>query len=310
MKEGDKKKEIKKLSDIKEEEAWTDWTYSSTIWNFNVGKNGREGVHGLEDIEKTQYHARSNPNKLYVNTAFAGKLVPHLVRKLIHKYSKKGDLILDAFCGSGTIPVEAKINERRWIAIDVNPLCVDLTRRKLKTLDVKSFDDLSVHAHSVPSDNNYNVYEGDARKLNSIVKEQIDLILTHPPYWGLIDFSKLDNDLSTFTLEEYLKAMKEILTQFYEVLKPNGYCVLIIGDSRKRGVVPLGSYLTQIGLKLGFNLWDLMIYDTRFGGKQVHKFRKIRSQQKKFHLTDHDYILVFQKREKGWKYVNVDDIFA
>jgi acetoin utilization deacetylase AcuC-like enzyme len=108
----------------------------------------------------------------------------------------------------------------------------------------------------------------------------------------------------------YLKAMKEILTQFSEVLKPNGYCVLIIGDSRKRGVVPLGSYLTQIGLKLGFNLWDLMIYDTRFGGKQVNKFRKIRSQQKKFHLTDHDYILVFQKREKGWKYVNVDDIFA
>lgn len=286
----------RKLDDIKEEEAWTDWRFASTIWNFNVGKNAREGVHGLEDKEDIQYHTRRNPNKLYVETAFAGKLVPHLVRKLIHEYSSPGDLILDAFCGSGTIPVEAKLNNRRCIGIDINPLCVELTWKKLELLGVDT------------EQTNYKVYQGDARHLDLLPTETIDCILTHPPYWGLIDYSRFEDDISNSTLKDYLVSMKKVMQHFYRLLKPEGFCILIVGDSRKGGIVPLASYLIHIGLKTGFNLWDLLIYDTRFGGKQIHKFRRIKSQQKKFHLTDHDFILVFQKRKQGWHYVELAEV--
>jgi len=286
----------KKLDDIKEEEAWTDWHFASTIWNFNVGKNAREGVHGLEDTESVQYHTGRNPDKLYLKTAFAGKLVPHLVRKLIHKYSERGDLILDAFCGSGTIPVEAKLNGRKCIAIDINPLCVELTRRKLRLLGVTE------------QQTDYQVYQGDARDLSNLGTETIDCIITHPPYWGLIDFSRLENDISNLSLRDYLVSMRAVMGHFYQLLKPQGFCIIIIGDSRKLGIVPLGSYLIHIGLEAGFNLWDLLIYDTRFGGKQVHKFRRIKSQQKKFHLTDHDFILIFQKRKQGWQYLKLSEI--
>ena len=102
--------------------------------------------------------------------------------------------------------------------------------------------------------------------------------------------------------------MNHILNEFYRVVKTNGFCVVVIGDARKRGVIPLGAYLELFGLHAGFNLWDLLIYDTRFGGKQVNKYRMIRSQQKKFHLTDHDYILVFQKRGKGWPSIEIEEI--
>ena len=176
------KNHLIRLDEIKEQEAWSDWRFSSTIWAFPVGKFGREGVHGLEDRERKFYHTFRNPNKLYVNTAFAGKLVPHLVRKLIHKYSAKGDLILDAFCGSGTIPVEAKLNGRRCIAIDLNKKCVSLTKRKLAALNT-----FSENAHQHAS---IDVREGDARELGFIKDDSIDLVLTHPPYWGLIDFSE------------------------------------------------------------------------------------------------------------------------
>jgi len=296
----DFKGETKALEEIREEEAWTDWRFSSTIWNFNVGRHAREGVHGLEDRERTQYHTKKNPNKLYVRTAFAGKLVPHLVRKLIHKYSSPGDLILDSFVGSGTIPVEARLNGRRCIGLDVNPLCLELTKKKLSATRTL-FD-------STEGDG-FSILKGDARDLDFIEDESIDLILTHPPYWGLVDFSELENDLSNLSLKDYLVALKEVFQQFYRVLRQGKYCIIVIGDVRKRGVIPLGSYLVHIGLKAGFNLWDLIIYDTRFGGKQVEKYRKIRSQQKKFHLTDHDYVLVFQKRDQGWHYIELEDLF-
>ena len=62
---------------------------------------------------------------------YIGKLRPSLARQLVRRYSSQGDVVWDPFCGSGTIPLEAKLLHRNVIASDVNPYACVLTRAKL-----------------------------------------------------------------------------------------------------------------------------------------------------------------------------------
>ncbi|MBK7585496.1 MAG: hypothetical protein IPI67_35585 [Myxococcales bacterium] len=64
--------------------------------------------------------------------SYPARLHPQTAARLIGGLSKPGDTVLDPFCGSGTVLVEAHRLGRRALGIDANPLAVELTR--LKTL--------------------------------------------------------------------------------------------------------------------------------------------------------------------------------
>jgi len=55
-----------------------------------------------------------------------------LLERIIAASSKKGDVILDAFCGCGTTVDAAEGLERKWIGIDISPIAVALIERRLK----------------------------------------------------------------------------------------------------------------------------------------------------------------------------------
>jgi hypothetical protein len=63
---------------------------------------------------------------------YIGKLKSTIARHLIQKYTDPGDLIVDPFCGSGTIPLEAALLGRHVFASDVSPYARVLVRAKLK----------------------------------------------------------------------------------------------------------------------------------------------------------------------------------
>jgi site-specific DNA-methyltransferase (adenine-specific) len=54
-----------------------------------------------------------------------------LLERIIRASSREGDLVLDPFCGSGTALICAEKLHRRWIGIDIAPLGVAHTRRRL-----------------------------------------------------------------------------------------------------------------------------------------------------------------------------------
>ena len=62
---------------------------------------------------------------------YIGRLKTSIARALIRKQTHPGDLIVDPFCGAGTIALEAAIMGRRVIACDWNPYAVLLSRAKL-----------------------------------------------------------------------------------------------------------------------------------------------------------------------------------
>ena len=66
---------------------------------------------------------------------YPARMIPQIARKLIANYSKPGDLVLDPFCGSGTILTESRLAGRNSIGIDINPLACLLARAKSTPLN-------------------------------------------------------------------------------------------------------------------------------------------------------------------------------
>jgi DNA modification methylase len=55
-----------------------------------------------------------------------------LLERLILAATRPGDLVLDAFCGSGTTLVAAERHRRPWIGLDVNPVAIEVAARRVQ----------------------------------------------------------------------------------------------------------------------------------------------------------------------------------
>ena len=63
-----------------------------------------------------------------------------LLERIIKASSKKGDLVLDAFCGCGTALAVAQKLGRRWIGIDISPSAISLIKTRLAKIGVREKD--------------------------------------------------------------------------------------------------------------------------------------------------------------------------
>jgi hypothetical protein len=71
---------------------------------------------------------------------FPAKFHPPIVRQLLTEYTEPGDCILDPFCGSGTLLVEASVLGRNSIGIDVDPVSVFVSGVKSHALSRASLE--------------------------------------------------------------------------------------------------------------------------------------------------------------------------
>jgi len=227
---------------------------------------------------------------------YRGNWSPYIPRNLILRYTESGDWVLDQMCGSGTTLVECKLLGRNAIGVDINPDAV------MVTLDRLNF-------HYNPLDENWKepiikVYVGDARNLDKIENESIDLIATHPPYASIVPYTKgkVQGDISAFTLPEYLDAMREIAKECWRVLKQGKHCSILIGDTRHgKHYIPIAFRVMQIFLDIGFILKEDII-------KQQWKMKITREVwskgQRDFYLIAHEHLFIFRKPEKNEKIQN------
>jgi len=75
-------------------------------------------------------HSVNNPNSIHGIYPYRGKISAIDAQQVIKQF-KKGKILLDPFCGSGTIVYEAQKNELKAYGIDMNPVAVDLAKAKL-----------------------------------------------------------------------------------------------------------------------------------------------------------------------------------
>ncbi|MCI9045193.1 MAG: site-specific DNA-methyltransferase [Peptococcaceae bacterium] len=71
-----------------------------------------------------------NP-KAKERTGYPTQKPVELLERIIKISTDENDVILDPFCGSGTALVAAKLQNRKYIGVDVNPEAVELCRQRL-----------------------------------------------------------------------------------------------------------------------------------------------------------------------------------
>ena len=72
---------------------------------------------------------------------YPAKFHPPVVRALLERYTTPGDVVLDPFCGSGTLLVEARTLGRTSIGVDVDPFAVAVTMAKVRRYQVPRLRD-------------------------------------------------------------------------------------------------------------------------------------------------------------------------
>ena len=215
------------------------------------------------------------------NAKYRGNWSPYIPRNIILRYSKEQDIVLDQFVGSGTTLIETKLLNRVSIGVDINPQSLEIAR-----------------AHTDFEKENTGIvklHHGDARNLNFIDDNSIDLIATHPPYANIIQYSEdIEGDLSHLAVPEFLEEMRKVAAESYRVLKKDKFCAVLIGDTRQKGcMVPMGFNVMEVFKGAGFKLKEIIIKEQH--NCKATGYWKTNSVKYNFLLIAHEYLFVFKK---------------
>ena len=196
-------------------------------------------------------------------------------------YSHWNDTILDQFVGGGTTAVEAKLTGRNFIGVDINPNALGITKSKLN--------------FECEFNSTISIMQGDARNLSSIADDSIDLICTHPPYADIIHYSEdIDGDMSLLPMKDFLFEISKVAAECYRVLKKDKFCAILMGDTRKNGMVqPLAFETMRIFEMAGLKTKEIIIKEQH--NCKATGYWKTNSIKFNFLLLAHEYLFVFKK---------------
>ena len=258
-------------------------------WREHRSKRGKEIPTAPPDFKVERTTVWSFPSRgdwASHTPQYRGNWAPEVVRNIIELYSKPGDTVLDPMVGGGTTPVECLLTGRNSISVDVNPGAVSITRDRL--------DLPQTMLEEIP-ETQHRTYIGDVRNLNEIPDESIDLVATHPPYVNIISYAPhVNGDLSQFdNYDIFFNEFSRGVSEMMRVLRPEGFCAILIGDTHNRGhFVPVSTRLMLEFLKQGFVLKEDII-------KREWNCESDRSLGKyagsDFLLTMHEHLFVFEK---------------
>ena len=77
-----------------------------------------------------------------------------------------------------------------------------------------------------------------------------------------------------YMIEGYFEDMRKTLKGLYELTKPDGYCIIVVGNSAYGNIaIPTDLILGNIGLNIGFKICNIEI--ARHLGTSSQQYKKI-----------------------------------
>ncbi len=253
---------------------WKEYSHvkTDTWWEFT----SRDNSHG----HSNEYH---------------GNYIPQIARQLYERFTKKGDIILDMFLGSGTSAIEALNMGRRCIGVELKSEQVDIVKNKFTPKE------LVTDINLICSDSaDISVKDKIQARLDVMRSDKAQFLILHPPYDDIIKFSDLKEDLSNCeNTEKFYELFSQVAQNGYDMLEKGRFAALIIGDKYSDGeIVPLGADCASKMRELGFKMKAIIVKNMegneRAKGKNANLWR-YRALNGGFYIFKHEYIYVFQK---------------
>ena len=160
---------------------------------------------------------------------YHGNYIPQIAQQMYERYTKKNDVVLDLFFGSGTSGIEAVNMNRRCIGVELKD---DLAEKVSEKFTPKQ---LVTDVNIICADSTSQLAVEKVRaRLEIMGEEKAQFLMLHPPYDDIIKFSDKKEDLSNCeTTEEFYDMFEKVAKNGYDLLEKGRFACLIIGDSYK-----------------------------------------------------------------------------
>ena len=253
---------------------WKEYDHvkTDTLWEFP--SRLKEGGHSNE------YH---------------GNYIPQIAQQIYERFTKKDDIVLDLFFGSGTSGIEAVNMQRRCIGVELKDDLAESVSEKFTPKQLVT--DVNIICADSASET---AKEKIKARLDVMGRKEAQLLMLHPPYDDIIKFSDKKEDLSNCaSTEEFYDLFEKVAQNGYDLLEKNRFACLIIGDKYANSQhIPLGFGCMQRMNKIGFITKAIIIKDMqgneRCKGKDANLWR-YRALAGGFYIFKHEYVMVFQK---------------
>lgn len=254
--------------------SWRDYSHvkTDTLWEFP--NRLKEGGHSNE------YH---------------GNYIPQIAQQLYERYTKKGDVVLDMFFGSGTSGIEALNMGRKCIGVELKDELAEKVSEKF------SAKELVTDVNIICADSASEIAKEKIKaRLDIMGKKQAQFLVLHPPYDDIIKFSDKKEDLSNCSnTEEFYELFEKVAKNGYDMLEKGRFAALIIGDKYSDSQVqPLGFECMARMNRLGFITKAIIVKDIqgneRAKGKTANLWR-YRALAGGFNIFRHEYVMIMQK---------------
>jgi hypothetical protein len=250
--------------------------FTDSLWVF--GARSRESVH------TGSYH---------------GNFVPQIPYQALRRFTKPGEVVLDTFLGSGTTLIEARRLGRNGIGLELIDTVAAETEQRLESA-------------ANPHHTWQKVIRGDSAAAETINlvrqclahhgRDQVQLLIMHPPYHDIIKFSDNPRDLCNApTVTDFLEKFKKIVCGTYELLEPNRFLVVVIGDKYSRSEwVPLGFKTMEAVQSVGYSLKSIVVknMEGNRAKRNLQNFWRQRAFRGNYYIFKHEYIFFFKKPAK------------
>jgi len=259
---------------------WKEYKDIITDSLWLIGERDKSGTH------KGDYH---------------GNFVPQIPNQLIRRFTKKGDVVLDTFLGSGTTLIECKRLGRNGIGIELLPEVAEIAKQRISQESLFDSKDKLFSTILVADSTKENTRKKIEETLKKHNKQNIQFMIMHPPYHDIIKFSDKSNDLSNAkSVKDFLKLFGDVVSNFLDLLEKKHYLAVVIGDKYTNSEwVPLGfevmrETLNRDGLILKSVLVKNMVNNR--GKMNQENLWRYRALVGGFYIFRHEYILLFQKK--------------
>ncbi|MDH3676092.1 MAG: DNA methyltransferase [Anaerolineae bacterium] len=226
---------------------------------------------------------------------YHGNYIPQIATQILTRYSKRQDIVLDLFLGSGTSAIEAMRLGRRCIGVELKPELVKYVGGKIDPELLES----QLHLLQGDSADGAIVPRIEA-VLRQMDADFVQLLILHPPYADIIRFSDHGADLSNApSITAFLDGFETVAQHGFQLLAPGRFAALIIGDKYAQGeLVPLGFWCMERMNRIGFKTKAIIVKNIEGNekgkGKNANLWR-YRALAGGYYIFKHEYIILFFK---------------